>query len=292
VDVLNALPGTPIPEVAGGGVVGEPRGVIHAGDLIDSGDKNGAPFAAMAATEWDAYVKDFGLTGKDGRLKFPVYDVHGNHDSPGGKGGVIDGLVARNRRRPGVANVSGNGLHYSWDWGPVHLICLGIVVGGADGVARRRRYNPLNSLPFLVEDLKAKVGGSGRPVVITHHVDVARYTGTCDPDGPYENKEWDACDVRAFHEAVRGYNVAAVLYGHTHTRNVLRWDGATARAAEGIDLFNVDNSSHFNSDTQGVLYFHLKDGRLTVREYATRDRWVTGAWTPQVWARAVAVPVG
>jgi len=288
IDTLNTLPGTAIPAAAGGGVVAPPRGVIHGGDLIDSGDKVGPAYAAMQATEWEAYAKDFGLTGRDGRLRFPVYDIHGNHDAPSGKGLVIDRLVERTRRRAGLAGTSPNGLHYSWDWGPVHLVNLGIVVGGAKDVARRRRFDPLGSLAFLIDDLRATVGESGRPVVLTHHVDVARYTGACDPQGPYDNKEWDACDVRAYHEAIRRYNVVAILYGHTHVRNVFRWDGTAKRGPAGVDVFNVDNGGHFNSDTQGFFYFHLTGARLTVREYRTEDRWATGAWTPQVWGREIA----
>src|SRR5256885_5736987 len=40
IETLNRLPGSAIPDGAGGGVVGAARGLIHAGDLIDSGDKN------------------------------------------------------------------------------------------------------------------------------------------------------------------------------------------------------------------------------------------------------------
>src|SRR4051812_30100195 len=35
IDTLNRLPGTKIPDDAGGGNVGAPKGLIHAGDLID-----------------------------------------------------------------------------------------------------------------------------------------------------------------------------------------------------------------------------------------------------------------
>lgn len=289
IETLNRLPGTTIPDAAGGGTVGTPLGVIHGGDLIDTGDKAGVNFAAMQRTEWDAYVRDFGLTGKDGLLKYPVYEVHGNHDAPSGKGITIDGIIARNKSRPGVTNVSANGLHYSWDWGPLHFVCLGIVVGQVKAVARKRRYDPLQSLDFLIDDLKAKVGDSGRPVVLVHHVDVARYTRPCNDEPVSGNPEWDPCDVRAFHEALRPYNIAAVFYGHTHARNVFKWDGASAKAAAGVNVFNVDNSSHFNSDTQSLYYVRANTERLTLREYATKDRWATAEWTPQVWELPLAV---
>ncbi len=283
VDTLNKLPGTAIPAAAGGGTVAAPRGVIHAGDMIDSGDKNGTAAAAMQKTEWAAYAADFGLTGSDGRLKVPVYEVHGNHDGPHGDGLAVKQVVARNKTRPGVTNVSANGQHYSWDWGRVHFVCLGIVVGEVKAVARKRRYAPLESLAFLAADLKEKVGTSGRPVVITHHIDMLRYSGPADIDDKVAaGKEWDPADVHGYYEALKGYTIAAVLYGHTHARNVYKWDGTTKPAAAGVPAFNVDNSAHFLSKAQAFFHVEVAD-KLTVREYATTDAWETGAWTPQTW---------
>ena len=282
VEQLNKLPGTPIPPSAGGGRVEEPRGLIHAGDLIDSGDKNGGAYPVMQRTEWAAFSADYGLTNKDGKLRFPVYEVYGNHDSPPGDGLVVQKIIERNRKRPGIS-VSPNGLHYSWDWGPVHCVNLGIVVGSVPEVTRKRRYNPLDSLAFLKADLEKRVGKSGRPVVLTHHVDVGRYATPPDPDAPPSNKEWDACDVRGYYEAIKGYNIVAILYGHTHVRNIFPWDGTTAKAILGLPVFNVDNGAHFAFDAQAMLYFHLKNDTMTVREWATTDRWKTAAWTPQIW---------
>ena len=70
---------------------------------------------------------------------------------------VIDGMRQRNRTRPGLVQVSPNGLHYSWDWGPVDYVNLGIVVGSAPNINRTRRYAPLDSLAFLVDDLTRNV---------------------------------------------------------------------------------------------------------------------------------------
>ncbi|WP_425615054.1 metallophosphoesterase [Anatilimnocola sp. NA78] len=289
VSTLNSLPGKAISAEAGGGEVATLNGVIHAGDLIDTGDKSGGPHEKMQRTEWDAYTADFGLTGKEGKLKFPVYEVFGNHDGPRGTGLVIDGLKERTKQRTGLKNTSANGMHYSWDWGTgenlVHFINLGIVVGSNQDKSQPRRYNPLDSLEFLKEDLAAAVGDSGRPVVITHHIDVQRYSTPCDLDEKNSAKEWHPCDARGFHAAIAKYNIAAILYGHTHARNVLKWNGTAARAEQGFDLFNVDNGAHFRSDAQAFFYFEIGNGKLTVRELATKDRWVTSQWSPQVWQR-------
>src|SRR5262249_23309026 len=155
----------------------------------------------------------------DGKLKWPVYEVHGNHDAPQGVGLVIDAIKRRNRKRPGLANVSANGLHYSWNWGDLHFVNLGIVVGSVKEVKRRRRYAQVVSPPFLIDDLARHGKDRKKPVLLTHHVDVARYSGDCDPEAPAGAQEWDRCDVRGYHQAIRGYNVVGVLYGHTHARN-------------------------------------------------------------------------
>ena len=60
IDWLNRLPGSAIPENAGGGKVGTPRGLIHAGDLIDSGDRTAPNDRLMQETELATYNADFG----------------------------------------------------------------------------------------------------------------------------------------------------------------------------------------------------------------------------------------
>lgn len=277
-DTLNRLPGTKIPNEIGGGNVLNAKGVIHAGDCIDTGDQ---AKIQMQRTEWNAFADVFGLTGKEGRLRLPIYEVHGNHDSPRGNGLAIEKIIERNKARPGVTNRSKNGLHYSWDWDKVHFINLGIVVGQGEGTTKRRRYDPLGSLEFLVADLKEKVGDSGRPVIITHHVDMLRYSQSVDEK--VTNTEWDPNDVKAFHEALQGYNIAAILYGHTHGRNVFRWNGTAKAAKEGIPVFNVTKSSHYSSKQQGLFYLEVREKSVTAREYQTKDGWETGFWTPQTW---------
>jgi predicted phosphodiesterase len=279
---LNRLPGTELPAPLGGGKLARPAGVIHAGDLVDNGDKGPAKFP-MAETEMAAFVKDWGLNGGDGKLMWPVREVHGNHDSPRGDGPVISEIKARNKRRRGVTNISPNGLHYSWDWGGAHFVALGIVAGDAATVARTRRYAPLGSLPFLADDLAKHVGTSGRPVVIVHHVDVARYS-TPVADDVVVKHEWDYGDVRAFHETLKPYRVAGTLYGHTHVRNLFLWDGMNNRkATTGIPSINTDNAAHYNDLRQAFLHLEIDAKELRVREFATTDAWLTGAWTPQQW---------
>ncbi len=279
---LNRLPGTPFSPESGGGTVPAPHGVIHVGDLVDNGDKGPAKYS-MAETEAAAFVADWGLNGTDGRLRWPVREVHGNHDSPHGDGPVITVLKERNQRRAGIVNLSPNGLHYSWDWGGVHFVSLGIVVGDAPEVTRKRRYAPLGSLPFLREDLASQVGNSGRPVVLVHHIDLHRYSAVVRDDKVIHN-EWDYGDVQAFHETLKPYRIAATLCGHTHVRKITRWDGsANDRPSDGVPFLNTDNAAHFHGPDQAILHVRIGPDDMSVREFGTQDGWKTGAWTPAAW---------
>ena len=288
VETLNRLRGTDIPETARKGNVGEPRGIIHVGDIIDSGDKSDDAHKAMQQTEVRAWLDAYGLNGEGGALKYPLYEVHGNHDAPQGESAVMPHLIQRNPKRTGVTNLSPNGLHYSWDWGPVHFVCLGITVGSDKTVTRKRKFAALDSLDFLASDLAEKVGGSGRPVVLVHHVDLASNSLPLDGPGPLENRTWDPADVRAFYEAIKRYQIAAIFYGHTHTRSVFRWDGLNTKGAEGIPVFNNDNSAHFKFDEQAFFHVEMNERELIVREHKSADRWKTAAWTPLSWAVPLA----
>ncbi len=314
VETLNELPGSAIPQEIGGGRVSRPRGVLHLGDIVDTGDKLGNIHAQMTDTEWKHYVEQVGLTGKEGKLRWPVYEVHGNHDSPRQRNAPIEGIIRRNADRSGLANVSDNGVHYSWDWGSVHFVALGVVVGpNADGLPIGR-YDAYESLPFLIADLERHVGGSGRPVVLLHHVDLHRYARPCDTSRRGGSRamccngmariawcnsgctrsagitldEWGPCDVAAYHRAVTPYNVAAVFHGHLHSRRTEHWDGARLDATDGIPVFGSNNSGAGGTD-RSLLYCCIEHEHLVVREY--RSRGAPGwhkeqsqlQWSPEVW---------
>ncbi len=288
VDWLNRLPGTDFPSDLGGGKVPDPAGVIHAGDLIDTGDKpRTTQVDRRVQTELSHFLADWGLHGSDGKLRWPVREIHGNHDSPGGDGPVISEIKARNKRRKGLTGISPNGLHYSWDWGPVHCVALGITVGTGADTSAQRRYAPMDSLPFLQDDLAKNVGKSGRPVILVHHVDVVRYSkedGTKKGSSKGLAVEWDTAEVHKFFAALADYRIAGILYGHTHTRNLFRWVGTPdTKSPTGIPTINTDNAGHYNMKQQALTHLTLDDKELIVREFASPDRWVTGAWTPKVW---------
>ena len=288
VQALNSLEGQPIPGHAGGGRVGEISGVIHGGDVVDSGDKRGNVYSRMQETEFDAFERDFGLNGTEGHLNYPVREVYGNHDGPQGDTLVVDRIMKRNQSRSELIEVSPNGLHYSWVWGKTHFINLGIVVGQSRAGLQPRRYNPRESLQFLRADLK-KMGDRNRPVIVTQHVDLARYSRPYKEDqAEYLTMEWHPQDVQAFHQAVAPFNVIANFFGHTHRRDVYGWNGTPERqpfTRADMDAFNGDNSSHFGGGKQAFFYAEISDTHLVVREVKTEDGWLTNTWGETVWAK-------
>ena len=300
VELLASLPGRELPEAVGGGKVSQDvLGVVVTGDLIDSADKQGGDYPAMQRFEWARFERDYGLTGEEGALPFPVYELHGNHDGPQADTFVIEAIIERTKTRPGVSNVGPGGLHYSWDWGPLHLVNLGMFVGAGGPRREGHHYAPKGSLEFLRADLEARVGGSGRPVVVSFHLH---------PDCP--EYDWPAEDLRAFWDLVGRYNVVAVFHGHTHGSPPRRrsWNGeALGSSGEGIDVYDPDDAAAAKTDPRdpsrgvglrhGLLYVELIDrpgvdaDEWRVRSCATRDNWQTHAWL-ELWSKPVEVPGG
>jgi cytolysin (calcineurin-like family phosphatase) len=176
---MNELPETLLPAEIGG-TVGRPRGLLIAGDLTERGRRS----------EWDEFVRQYGLTGSDGLLKFPVYEGSGNHDR---HAFLFRPVLSGIRQRHGD-------LVYSWDWDDVHLVCLDL-------------YPDAANLRWLRRDL-ARVGRRA-PVVIFFHYPVL---------GPYSDW-WTDDEKEAFGRAIDGYNVVGIFHGHFHRSQHYRWHG-------------------------------------------------------------------
>ena len=217
---INNIAGKNYPD--GSGVVGTPMGVIHSGDIINA--------AGTRTNQWLNFVAHFGLTGQEGILKFPTYEGYGNHDQDSWLTQVSGLIQTRNKTRPYVVNKGTSTPHYSWNWGPVHFVHLNIRCGGS------ARYNALSSYTFLTNDLAQFVGNTGRPVILIHHL----------PFSAGET-EWPAADQTAYYNAIKDYNVIAILYGHTHAYGVGRWNGIRTVNCEELTtsylVFRVTDTS-------------------------------------------------
>ncbi len=296
--ILNDLPGTRLPRNRGGLEITEPSGVIHLGDIIDSGDKNGAIWRARQATEWKAFEADYGLTGaeRNSILRFPVYEFFGNHDSTREWTPALLGIKERNLHRPGVAQIEPEfGQHYSWDWSGIHFIALGHLVGHSPEGFAHGRMEPFNSYQFLVDDLAQNVGDSGRPVIILQHVDIFRFSQPCDETSSGRTSDWwHACDVAAYHRALKPYNIAGIFHGHRHGRVIGQWDGSDdSRASSGYRVMGSNNSGASGGGSRAFWYCRLEENELVIREANTtgfETAWARGnwGWDDSVWRLPLA----
>jgi 3',5'-cyclic AMP phosphodiesterase CpdA len=177
IDRMNDLPGTEYP-AALGGRVDEPRGVIMTGDLTDNG----------LLEEFDWFEKMYGRTGRDGRLRFPVFEAIGNHDV-----NTTSPIKARQKLRHG-------GINYSWDWEGVHFACLDM-------------YPDAATLAWLAADLRPL--SAAHPLVLFFHYSLEGRWG-----GGWKQEEKDA-----FAAALQGRNVLALFHGHEHRSGHYSWRG-------------------------------------------------------------------
>ncbi|HET7294186.1 MAG TPA: metallophosphoesterase [Vicinamibacteria bacterium] len=177
VEQMNALPGTPYPPEIGG-VVDTPRGLVFTGDTTENG----------TLAEFAEFEQVFGLTGKDGLLRFPVFEAIGNHDV--NRESPIKEVVTRRH----------GGIQYAWDWFDVRMICLDMY--------------PDDATRAWLEDELARVGPD-RPVIVYFHYSL---------QGPYSDS-WTQDEKRAFGASLAGFNVLAIFHGHWHRYGHYLWNG-------------------------------------------------------------------
>jgi cytolysin (calcineurin-like family phosphatase) len=258
---LNDFPGSAWPEgmPSAGLPVAEPRGLLLAGDITNSG-RDGRP-GDEGHNELGRFLDDYGLTGSDGLLRFPMYEGYGNHDfdpaeayegwrdlypdtiTPG-----VQAVIDRNAERVGMVHVSDEGGHYSWDWGGVHFVNLNLFPGNepSDHHHTSLVRNPYHSLDFLAEDLATHVGDTCRPVILMSHYGFDSFS--MDP------LWWNDAQRDAFWQLAQDYNVVAYIHGHSHDTSLYTWNG--------MDVFNV-GSPYYNLDGLGhFAVFRIHDDQL------------------------------
>lgn len=242
IKAMNELPGKPYPKAIGG-VVAEPRGVVALGDLVESNKT-----AAYAA--WEA---DFGMKGEK-LLRFPIYELLGNHDNTVNTVGW-EGVKRRNPLRADVASISANGYHYSFDWNGVHFVMANICSADDVDPSLQHKVDPRKALEFIKEDLKKNVGESGRPVIVLQHFDLY-------------NRAWiSQAQVDALGAALAPYNVILLAHGHSHTSRKYK--------AGHIDVLD-DGSLKNSAKDLGISSFYvirIEGNRLTAQQ-----RHVDGDW--------------
>ncbi len=264
IDAMNALPGTPYPD---GTPVGEPHAAIVAGDLVDVADD---------AQAWARYRAFYDPEGK-ARLRFPAYEGVGNHDltSRQGQGAFSDvqrAVIERHRRRAGTFFYDAAGYHYAWDDGPLHFVQLNLFPGDEPRPVYDRPApwnDPHGSLSFLVEDLRLRVGDSGRPVVLVWHYGLR---------GWGLEKWWRPEDLDALAQAIAPYNVVLILHGHEHAFASYEWRGRKVLMAPSPQRDRDPKQPETVSTPKGFLVLRLVGDELGVFHRTAegwREQWVT-----------------
>ena len=252
------------------------RGVIMAGDIT----QNCRDAREGANNEYKVFVDNYGLCGNRA-LRFPMYEGYGNHDFRswhnllyGDQHPVADAVSVRNPYRMSLTNQApGTDGHYSWEWDGVHFINANLAPSDvipdlpADVPAFSR--NPRNALTYLVDDL-ARVGPE-MPVVIFHHY------------YPHASTfEWDRAQIDAYAAAISGYNVIAILYGHSHGTSNGTWNGTP--------IFNVGSPYYesYNPDHRGHFsVFRITDERIYAFDASWDPADPTSLQGPDDWTRVV-----
>jgi hypothetical protein len=178
---LNGIAGRPYPRSVGG-TVAPPRGLLVTGDLTEWGK----------VEEWERFVRTYGLTGTEGKLRLPVFEVIGNHDKVHGPW-VEQQVAARH----------GGNRFYSWDWDDVHFAALG-EAPDEEGLA------------FLARDLAPLARDIS--VVVYFHLAL---------QGPWSTGNWFAEGTfkERLAKLLDGRAVAGIFHGHHHATDHYGWNG-------------------------------------------------------------------
>jgi 3',5'-cyclic AMP phosphodiesterase CpdA len=177
---VNAIAGHDYPSELGGKVA-LPRGLVITGDLTEWGRRH----------EWARFVEMFGLTGKEGPLKLPVFEMVGNHDTVDNGPWISEQVAARH-----------GGRFYSWDWDDLHLVALGEAPDD-------------EGLTFLAHDLE-RIAPEVPLVVFFHRALL----------GPWSTDNWFNEGLKQrLAKALVGRNVAAIFHGHHHATDHYPWEG-------------------------------------------------------------------
>ncbi len=245
-DAMNALPGRPYPPTIGG-TVEKPAFVFNLGDISE--------WPSRAAL--DTYEQLI-----TGRLKFPSYEIAGNHDL----GGLSPSDTILNWLRPRHGD-----LRYTFEKGGVHFIAL-------FSEYDERLNDPAQpitkeALDYLRQTL-AKVP-KGKPVVVATHLCFEAIT----------NRD-------QFVDAFGDANVILVLGGHYHKATVNRYRGIPfvqlpSPAPKSTNEFTVIRVA---ADRLIALPFNYRDNKWVTDKRKLLDAPIKGPAKVQVQKQTTEPP--
>lgn len=166
-------------------------------------------------------VELYDLYGKAvSRLAMPIHTTPGNHDVLGlsTKSGVLptDPLYGKKMFEDRIGPRNKSFDHKGW-----HFILIDSI-----GITPERGYYGLidaEQIEWLKNDLKAL--GPEKPAIVMTHIPVLSAVLQIVPDSWKSQPGYLVTNSLDFLDAIKGYNVKAVLQGHTHIRENLLYDG-------------------------------------------------------------------
>ena len=218
---LNSLPGTTYP--GGAGTVETPAFVAVTGDLTQSYDN----FFQPPAVAWQRFVADYSLTGTEGTLNYPVYEIAGNHDH-------LNDLWYGGNIRSAIEGRHGS-LFYSIDVAGVHMVFADV---WPDAAIRAWMADDLAALP------------ANTPVMLYMHDP---------PDGDVDHVNLgiiDDVDSAALLDTIDDYNIVGIFHGHLHIAGHDTWNG-----------FDVYRAGSSKDSSFSFLVVQVTDDTLTVDEW-------------------------
>ncbi len=226
-----------------------PEAIVIGGDMTNDGQE--AHLGAYRLLYEQGYVSD--------GTHYPVYPGLGNHDVQNDcyRGNcayrMFDYIpdaakcLAKSIDTPGSNN-------YSWDWGNVHALQLnswaGDTVLGSNSTTGTK-YTHDSGIPWLIADLAANVGNSGRPVIIFQHFGWDPKSTELNADGTA--RWWSDADRTLFLNIIKDYNVIGIFSGHRHISGM---HSATVTDSRG----NTKIIDNFTNGTGGIADTGFSDG--------------------------------
>ncbi|MEN6356859.1 MAG: metallophosphoesterase [Armatimonadota bacterium] len=254
VQAMNNLPGMAWPY----GTVPTPSAFIACGDLADGGAW-GTTYASDAPQwytnrnythQWNGFDYNFplyGVQGDNNRLRYPRYAVPGNHDWWRWCGytlGTSQWVATKLKAQYGNCNSTNGNVYYSFNIDGIHFAALG-------------RYPDSYVLSWLANDLAGV--GTDTPVILFMH-----YALNDDEEW------WSYAQRQLLANAIAGYNVIAILHGHTHSTTHYTWNG--------YDVYDDGALTEYG----GVNVMHITDTTIDTAHYSANvdgnGNWSGGGW--------------
>ena len=260
-----------------GASVQTPSFVLAIGDMCDGGalagkDASDQPTAGVPHNyhdQWQTYLSHFPLPGQQGTgdtyLEYPVYATTGNHDyyrDHGAKNRNPSLYVANQVAALYGGKVSSGGnVYYSFNADGVHFVMLG-------------RWADPQVIKWLRSDLAA-VGPQTPVVVSVHYCLSIKHYGQ-------EELWYSAADRNLLGDVLAGYNVVAILTGHTHDEGAYRWTpDKPSSSAKSYTYDCFDDGSIGKKGNFGVL--HITPSAFSYAEYQAEHNdngsWKSGSFT-------------